>query len=623
MLTRNPPWTRLALVAVVAVPSACGAEGPTAGSTEVVEIVVAPASATMQALGETANVRAEPRSPSGASLQRRIQWSTSNSSVATVSPSGDLNENAQITARGNGTALIAAATDGVTGGVQVTVEQSVASFAFVDSPGDALLGASAGTVSVAVLDPGQSPVVGANGPVTVDVDSGSPGALIGGARVGTLANGVAVFDDLRVDQLGQGYRLEATWDGRSASSRPFSVVEAFDAVRVANGNGEAGLLVDGFQGGSVLNDWVVRSDQPIVEVGVVDAAAFGRNEVVVFAPARRPALSAAAWSSQVDTVDVVLEAPLEIDLTIWIVRGPFGSQSARALDAVQTTRTIWTDERAGIVIDSVEVIDATGDPDAAQLLRPTLCNSKDDLENLIGKTDGTINVYYVETVDGGTDRGRACPLGGDHAIMAERSGDELLSHEMGHLLSLTHVDGIVQHFDPTNVMHSSSNRRQYLTEGQIFRQQLDPRSVLNGIFGLRTSEGRSCPRDTATGSCPAIESRVWADGGFGATLVGASAGHPRDIAHRWVEVSCEMGDNEGLTDRLRRAGSEAVRTLALMTTTDPDPEHRRVALDGLATLGGAEARRALGRAEALPELRIAARAARRRLEREAPDAGRR
>ena len=46
------------------------------------------------------------------------------------------------------------------------------------------------------------------------------------------------------------------------------------------------------------------------------------------------------------------------------------------------------------------------------------------------------------------------------------TGDELLSHEIGHALSLLHVNGQPT-FNQTNVMHNASNTRQFLTEGQF------------------------------------------------------------------------------------------------------------------------------------------------------------
>jgi hypothetical protein len=323
--------------------------------------------------------------------------------------------------------------------------------------------------------------------------------------------------------------------------------------------------------------------------------------VLVFGPGRRPAmLRPAPWTAGIDTIAVTLDEPIALDLTVWIVKGPFDTQSARARASIDTTRNIWTDQNAGLVIDSVDVIDATGDPDAAGLFNVTLCESQSGLENRIGKRPGRINAYWVGTVDGGTDRGRACPIGGDHVVMAERSGHELLSHEIGHLLSLTHTDAITDFFDQSNVMHSASSRRHYLTEGQVFRQQFDTNSVINRLFRLRSAEARSCPAGTVSALCPAVESRLWADGTFppnaGATRAAsptaALPAAPRAVVERWLVIDCEMDQNEGLGARMRGLGDAAINELRAAFTEGPRAavdidadEWRRRSLDGLAFLG--------------------------------------
>ncbi len=99
--------------------------------------------------------------------------------------------------------------------------------------------------------------------------------------------------------------------------------------------------------------------------------------------------------------------------------------------------------------------------------------------------------------------------------MGKNSGDELLSHEIGHAFSLTHVNADAN-FNVDNIMHSASNTRQYATEGQLFRAHLNPESILNALYNARPGEvTRFCAyNNTATFPCPAIQKRVWADGGF-------------------------------------------------------------------------------------------------------------
>ena len=99
--------------------------------------------------------------------------------------------------------------------------------------------------------------------------------------------------------------------------------------------------------------------------------------------------------------------------------------------------------------------------------------------------------------------------------IAAGAGSELLAHELGHDLALEHIDDRVADFDPTNIMHSASNIREFLTEGQLFRAHLRQNSALNLVYGARPGLPiRNCDRDTLTLDCPSIAKRLWADGVF-------------------------------------------------------------------------------------------------------------
>src|SRR5438046_890032 len=106
----------------------------------------------------------------------------------------------------------------------------------------------------------------------------------------------------------------------------------------------------------------------------------------------------------------------------------------------------------GLLVDGQFATGATNDH--------TFVSSSGD----IGKTAGGINIYWVDTVDGGTGRGNACNIGSDFVAIGSANGLELLSHELGHDFALQHVDGQAT-FDQTNIMHSASNTRQFITEG--------------------------------------------------------------------------------------------------------------------------------------------------------------
>lgn len=81
-------------------------------------------------------------------------------------------------------------------------------------------------VQVAVVDANGSVVAGARTVVTVSLGRNPGGARLKGHLEVEAVSGVALFDDLRVEEPGRGYTLRATGAGvASVESRPFDVVE--------------------------------------------------------------------------------------------------------------------------------------------------------------------------------------------------------------------------------------------------------------------------------------------------------------------------------------------------------------------------------------------------------------
>ena len=164
------------------------------------------------------------------------------------------------------------------------------------------------------------------------------------------------------------------------------------------------------------------------------------------------------------------------------------------------------------------MVDATANPKASAwnaFVCGTGTGNVAAIQSDIGARPGRINIYLVNLVDGSTSRGNACGVGGGFLAIAAGAGAELLAHELGHEFGLEHIDDLAADFDQTNVMHSSSNTRQYLTEGQTYRAHLRSNSAINAVYGLRPGlVMRNCDRDTLTLQCPANKKRVWPDGTF-------------------------------------------------------------------------------------------------------------
>lgn len=288
-----------------------------------------------------------------------------------------------------------------------------------------------------------------------------------------------------------------------------------DKVTLANTSGsEKGIMVDGQSSAGQVNDqsFTSATNGPI-SVGKLTASP-SSNEVVAFNSLHPVAVQTpVGWTSGNDSITVSFPNLITIPVKVWIVKGPFNTQRQRAIDACITTSSIWINERMGVDFNPFEIVDATGDPQAANYFAFD-CSKKTGIETDIGKTAGRINIYWVDTVDGGTGRGQACQIGSDFVAMGSSTGDELLSHELGHDFALQHVDGQAT-FDQTNIMHSASNTREFITEGQLFRGHLRTNSALNFLYAARPGlPTRNCGHNDATDPCPRINKRIWADGVF-------------------------------------------------------------------------------------------------------------
>lgn len=287
-----------------------------------------------------------------------------------------------------------------------------------------------------------------------------------------------------------------------------------DKVTLSNTSAsEKGIMVDGQSSSGQVNDQTqtLATNGPF-GVGELTASP-SSNEVVAFNSMHPVAVQTVPWTSSNDDITVSLPNLITIPVKVWIVKGPFVAQQTRAINACITTSNIWNIDRMGVVFGPFEVVDATGDPQAANYFAFD-CTQQAGIQTDIGRTAGRINVYWVNTVDGGTGRGQACQIGSDFVAMGANTGDELLSHELGHDFALQHVDGQAT-FDQTNIMHSASSTREFITEGQLFRAHLRTNSALNFLYAARPGlPTRNCAHNDATDQCPRINKRIWADGAF-------------------------------------------------------------------------------------------------------------
>lgn len=162
-------------------------------------------------------------------------------------------------------------------------------------------------------------------------------------------------------------------------------------------------------------------------------------------------------------------------------------------------------------------MNATGDVDAPSVQNFPNGDQGDaigwaPIRAAIGFTPNRLNIYWVNTVNGATTTGWS--NFGPQIAMGFNSGDELLVHEIGHALSLTHT--ALPNFDQTNIMAAASDTRAFITEGQIVRAHFNPNSVLRATYTYPAPvpPARPCNINAADNFCPRIDRRIWADGAF-------------------------------------------------------------------------------------------------------------
>ncbi|HVO35726.1 MAG TPA: Ig-like domain-containing protein, partial [Gemmatimonadales bacterium] len=147
-------------------------------------LAVAPATATLTALGATQQFTAAARDAGNNPLTGvAFTWTSSNPAVATVSPSG------LVTAVGNGTATITGNTSGKTATATVTVAQMVASVNVTPATSSLTAAGATSQLAAQALDANGRPISGKM--FTWNSDAATVATVSGSGMATAVANGVA------------------------------------------------------------------------------------------------------------------------------------------------------------------------------------------------------------------------------------------------------------------------------------------------------------------------------------------------------------------------------------------------------------------------------------------------
>jgi hypothetical protein len=281
-----------------------------------------------------------------------------------------------------------------------------------------------------------------------------------------------------------------------------------DIVRLLeNTDGDdAVVLLDGARVGSCEDDGIWRGGSDIA-VGAVKASTVCNAEVAVFSDNNAMALQPAGWTNGADLVQVVLQPAIVVPVKVWLMVATIGGLPAIDVAKVHLAKAeqLYNQNHAGVAF-SASYTDLSANAAAVAMIG-TDDDSLDDsgwVNALVLSahfTPNMLNVYYVQYTDTGAN-GRNSILNRNIVMIAALINDTTLAHEFGHAFSLEHMNSLGNaHY--SNVMYTGSDFRTVFTEGQCFRVNVAPASILNTNLH-RMGPTRSCPHGASDPLCPGV-----------------------------------------------------------------------------------------------------------------------
>jgi hypothetical protein len=278
-------------------------------------------------------------------------------------------------------------------------------------------------------------------------------------------------------------------------ARPFSL----DKIRLVNNvsNDRAAFLVDARRSGGCVNDVVFRGSG-IISVGNFIERGSCPSEVSVFSDDNALAFiqNVTVWTTPpTDVLTVELNPMIVAPVSVWTRLNP--NTSAGDL---QSANLMYNTNHAGIGFNATST-NLVGNNNAAAVIPNDFSCTGAQIAALQASAfynANQLNVYYVNRAFTGFN----CIADPNIIFVGTIANNQTLAHEFGHAFSLDHTNGLAG-FSAFNLMIGGGTNRNNITEGQDFRMNLNPTSVLN-TNGVRTGPTRACPDGTTSQPCPAL-----------------------------------------------------------------------------------------------------------------------
>jgi hypothetical protein len=272
-----------------------------------------------------------------------------------------------------------------------------------------------------------------------------------------------------------------------------------------------------------------------VNMGSVQPGFMIANEVVAFTAGRAPGFKKVenGWTGSPGALAVNFSPLVNLRVKVWVICADpdclplTAAASAGFVTKLMAANSLFAAQTAGISLNLTDpnlIVDLTANEDKKAKYKDfssgeDQCGDFKDLVN--GALDkNAINLYIVRSVENEYRRGQTCWLP-NAAVLGHLFDGGLLAHEIGHHHWLQHSEYFAE-MDAAglkNIMHSLSNQRAYLSEGEVYRMHFEKLSVLNRVNAFysnppaRRPEARFCPtlHPGLLKPCPTIGTRLWVD----------------------------------------------------------------------------------------------------------------